>query len=314
VLPARRLWTHTRLALELARHPPAVLFVPAHVLPIVVNVPSVVTVHDLGHRAVPEAHTAAQRLYLEWSTRRHARVADHIVADSASTRDDLVRLYGADPARITVVHLGVDAAFRPASPEQVGSLRAEIGLAPHERYLLHVGTLQPRKNLPRLLAAFAQVAAVEPDLVLVLAGGRGWGGDDLAAAADRLGIGQRVRHLGYASEESLPALYSGAQALVLPSLYEGFGLTALEAMACGCPVAASRASSLPEVVGDAGLLFDPLDPDDMARTVLALVRDGALRARLAAEGRTRAARFGWDRTAADVLAVLESVARGGGRA
>jgi len=313
VLPAARLWTHVRLAAEVALHPPDVLFVPAHVLPLVTRPPAVVTVHDLGYRAFPEAHTWRQRAYLRWTTRRHARTAAHILAVSAATRDDLVKLDGADPARVTVVHLGVGPEFRPAPPIDVARVRAALDLPEGGDYLLHVGTLQPRKNLPRLLEAFARAVAGRADVALVLAGARGWGGEDLDGLARRLGIADRVRLTGYLPHADLPALYTGALALVMPSLHEGFGLPVLEAMACGVPVACSATSSLPEVAGGAALLFDPLDVDDVAGAIARLIRDAGVRSALAAAGPRQAARFTWDRCARETLAVLEAVGRGGRR-
>ncbi len=297
--------------MEVTRHRPDVLFVPAHVLPLVTPVPAVVTVHDLGHRAYPDAHTLFQRLYLEWST-RHARRAAHLIADSATTRDDLVRLYGVAPEHITVAHLGVDENMRPAAAGAVAGLRRRLGLAPGERYLLHVGTLQPRKNIDRLIEAFALAAADRPDTILLLAGRRGWGGGDPMVKARGLGVADRVRPAGYVPPSDLPSLYSGAVATVVPSLYEGFGLTALEAMACGTPVASSDAASLPEVVGEAALCFDPLDVDAIALALQRLLDEAGTRHRLAAAGLSRAGAFSWERCACRVQAVLER-AGGNGR-
>ncbi len=308
VLPAPRLWTHTRLAAELWRHPPDLLFVPAHVLPLICRPRAVVTVHDLGYRMFPAAHPWSRRAYLDWTTRRHARRAAHLIADSAATRDDLVRHYAADPARITVVHLAVEPELRPAPPEAIAAVRAKLGLAPDQPYVLHVGTLQPRKNLPRLLEAFAVVAAGLPELCLILAGAAGWGKADLPARARRLGIAERVILPGYLPRSELPALYSGAQALVMPSSYEGFGLPVIEAMACGTAVACSDSSSLPEIAGGAALLFDPLDTAAIARALRRLIEDAELRSSLAKAGPARAATFTWDRCARETRAVLERAA------
>lgn len=307
-LGCRRLWTHICLAAEVRRRPPDVLFVPAHVLPWRVSIPAVVTVHDLGHRVCPHAHTLSQRLYLEWSCRHHLRAARFLIADSMATRNDLVRFYHADPERIAVVHLGVSRQFRPANAEQIAALRAAVQLPAEASYLAHVGTLQPRKNLDRLVRAFAILAAQHPNLWLILVGRRGWGRVDPQATARRLGVGHRVRWLGYLPRERLPALYSGAVVTVFPSLYEGFGLPALEAMACGGVVAASAVASLPEVVGEAGLLFDPTDELLMAGILGRLVEDGELRRCLSERALVRAARFDWARCAAETQTVLERAA------
>lgn len=308
VLSAPRLWTHVALATELALRPPDALFVPAHVLPLVVRVPTVVTVHDLGHRRFPAAHTRAQRLYLEWTARRHAVRATCLLADSESTRADLSRFYGVPAERVVVAPLGVDEDMRPSSGEQVAAARAAVGLAPGRDYVLYVGTLQPRKNLARLLLAWQAVARERPDVDLVLAGKAGWGGEDLPALARRLGVAERVRFPGYVPRARLPGLYSGALALAHPSLYEGFGLTVAEAMACGTPVLVARSSSLPEVVGPAGLLVDPLEPREIAAGLQRLLGDDNLRRRLAAAGRARAARFTWEACGTAVVRAVERAA------
>jgi glycosyltransferase involved in cell wall biosynthesis len=267
-------------------------------------------VHDLGHRAYPEAHTRAQRWYLELSARWHVRSAEHLIADSEATRRDLANLYGADPDRITVAHLGVDSSLREATDSAVAAARLATGLPDESRYVLHVGTVQPRKNLPRLVEAFALVAADVPDLYLVLAGGVGWGGDEPMAHARRLGIDSRVRQTGYVDRASLPALYTGSLATIVPSLHEGFGLPVLEAMACGAPVAASGVSSIPEVAGDAALLFDPLSVEECSAAIRRLATDRELRDRLSRAGKVRASRFTWRRCADTIRGVLETVAAG----
>lgn len=308
LLPAPRLWTHSRLAWEIRRRPPDLLFVPAHVLPLGPLPPAVVTVHDLGFRVFPQAHTRRQRWYLNWSTRRHVRRADRILADSAATRDDLLRFYDAEPARVKVVHLAVDEDFRPAPDAARAAIRDRLAIPPERRYLLHVGTRQPRKNLPRLLEAFAALAGPRPELDLVLAGMAGWGREDLAEQARRLGIAGRLRMPGYLPRSDLPALYSGAAAFVLPSLYEGFGLPLLEAMACGTPAACGAGSSLPEVAGGAAVLFDPLDPRAIAAALAEILDRPERAAALAEAGRARAASFSWARTARETRRVLEAAA------
>lgn len=310
-LGAGRAWTHTRLAAEIRRRPPDVLFVPAHVMPWRAAVPTVVTVHDLGHVHFPDAHTLSQRMYLEITTRHHVRKAAHLIADSASTAGDLERRYGLDPARVTVVHLGVDPRFAPAPPTAIQAVRRSLGIDEGAEYLLHVGTLQPRKNLIRLIEAFARLAPSHPDLRLILAGGAGWGGEDLVGRARSLGVAGRVSFPGYVAERDLAALYSGATLVVVPSLHEGFGLPVLEAMACGAPVAASASSSLPEVTGDAAFTFDPTRVDSIAATLSRALLDPEERRRRASLGAERAAGFTWRRCAERTLAVLERV--GGAR-
>jgi glycosyltransferase involved in cell wall biosynthesis len=307
-----RLWTHVRLSAEVLARPPDVLFVPSHVLPIVHPRRSVVTVHDLGHRIYPEAHTPAQRRYLEWSTRYHVRSAASLVADSEATKRDLARFYGADESRIAVVYLGVDPSLGPVTdPAECARVRAKYGLG--SPYLLYVGTVQPRKNLARLIEAFAELCGSNSrlsgeglaDLKLVLAGKKGWLDQEILDRGRELGIADRVAFLGFVPDADLAALYSGASLFVMPSLYEGFCMPVLEAMACGTAVACSAASSLPEVVGDAALLFDPHDVHEMAAVVLRLLRARDLRRSLADRGARRVSAFTWSRAARQVLDLLE---------
>lgn len=308
VIPWPRLWTHLCLALELVRHPPDVLFVPSHVLPLVCPVPGVVTVHDLGYLVYPEAHTRFDRWYLDWTTRRHTRVAAHLLADSEATQRDLVRHYGADPQRISVVYPGLDPLFRPVEdPGRLAAVRQRYHLA--RDYVIHVGTLQPRKNLPRLLDAFEvlprYLPTTRPVPQLVLVGKRGWLADPIVARAEAME--ERVRLLGHVAREDLPALLSGARALVMPSLYEGFGFPVLEAMACGTPVVASNVSSLPEVAGEAALLVDPHDTEALTEALVRVLTDVELRQSLRQRGLQRARQFTWRAAAEETLRVLKEV-------
>jgi len=322
VMPFPRLWTHLRLSLEMMRHPPDLLFVPAHVLPIVHPPASVVTVHDLGYLYFPHAHRPLDRLYLDLSTRHNARAASHLISDSQATKRDLVERYGVDPAKIAVVYPGYDAAaFRPVRDRAaIEAVKARYGIA--DEYILSVGTLQPRKNLVRLIEAFAsmrvgkyasgRVDANLPtcklaNLQLVIAGKRGWLYEEIFTKVHQLGLEGKVIFTGYVAEGDLPALLSGASLFALPSLYEGFGLPVLEAMACGVPVICSNVSSLPEVAGEATVLFDPLDVEGMAAAMERVLSDEELRAKLRARGFERARRFSWENCARETLAVLESV-------
>lgn len=305
VIPFPRLWTHLRLAWEVSRHPPDVLFVPAHVLPLVCPVPCVVTVHDLGYLYCPEAHRRLDRWYLDWTTRRHAHLAARVIADSQATRADLIRLYQADPERVVVVYPGRDESFEQADPGAIAAVKARHNI--RGQYLLFLGTLQPRKNLARLVDAFARLEPASHDLQLVLAGKKGWLTDDLFTRLKSLGMERRVVFTGYVTDEDKAALLSGALALVYPSLYEGFGLPVLEAMACGTPVLTSNVSSLPEVAGDAALLVDPLDTDAISAGMSRLTTDADLRDTLVEKGHAQVARFSWADAAREILQVLESV-------
>ena len=309
VIPWPRMWTHLRLSWELWRRPPDLLFIPAHVMPLVCRVPTVVTVHDLGYRYFPEAHPRLARWYLEWSTRRHARLAARVIADSEATRRDLIQQYGANPERVIVVYPGRNEALtRQSDPAQWTNVRARYGI-PGD-YLLYLGTLQPRKNLVRLVQAFAGLLAAEPSsagLSLVLAGRRGWHATDLERWIERLNLVGRVVLIGYVVETDKAALLSGALALVYPSLYEGFGLPLLEAMACGTPILTSNISSLPEVAGPAALLVDPLRVEAITEGMARLISDPALREHLVQQGYLRLHHFAWDQAAAQVWQVFEAI-------
>jgi glycosyltransferase involved in cell wall biosynthesis len=315
-IPFPRLWTHVRLAAEMAAHPPELLFVPSHVLPLIHPRRSVVTIHDLGYHYYPEAHTLFQNLYLRWSTRYNARAAARVVADSEATRQDLVRWYGTAADKIAVIYPGRDERLAPvADAEALAGVRGRYGLT--DAYLLYVGTLQPRKNLVRLVQAFASLLGAHGSspqlpagLQLVLAGQKGWLYDEILAEIGKLGLEGRVVATGYVADEELPALLSGALAFVFPSLYEGFGLPVLEAMACGTPVVCSNASSLPEVAGDAALMVDPRDTEALAEALWRIVSDEPLRRTLVERGGEWVRRFSWRRCAQEVLELLEAV--GGG--
>jgi glycosyltransferase involved in cell wall biosynthesis len=307
-ISSSRLWTHARLSREMLQAPPDVLFVPAHSLPLWSPAASVVTVHDLGYRRLPGAHGLAARLYRLWSTRLSVRAATRIIAVSEATRRDLVELEGVPLDRIQVVHHGVDPSLRPVDdPTTIRAAQDAYGLP--SKYFLYLGTLQPRKNLERLVRAHRHVVNSDPDApALVLAGQVGWLAEPILAEARRGSSAQHVKVLGYVDRAHLAAILSGAVAFVYPSLYEGFGMPVLEAMACGCPVMTSTSSSLPEVAGDAALLVDPLDETAIAEVLARLWRDADLRASLRARGFERVKQFTWARAARETMAVLREAA------
>ena len=317
-IPFPRLWTHVRLSAELALHPPDVLFVPAHVLPAGVllrrRMRTVVTIHDMGYMRFPESHTQSQRRYLRLSTNWSARCASRLIAISNITRDDLVRYAGASPDTISVVYHGVSPRFQPIEDQNlIAATQAKYGITPP--YFLYVGTIQPRKNLARLLEAFASAGGggwglgvgMQPsNPQLVIAGKHGWLTNEIERQSIQLfgPDSPAVRFTGYIADADLPALLSGALAFVFPSLYEGFGMPLLEAMACGTPVLASSTSALPEIAGDAALLIDPEDIAAIADGMARLASNAVLRADLRARGLARVAQFTWKRCAEATLAVL----------
>ncbi|HOG46146.1 MAG TPA: glycosyltransferase family 1 protein [Anaerolineae bacterium] len=300
--PLRILWEQLLQPAALRRAGVDLVHAPVNVGPLVRACPMVVTVHDLSFLLYPETFQPAQRLYQRTLARRTAQRAERVIAVSESTRRDLVRHFGVPAERITVVPNGVDAAFRPLPAAEVAAFRRERGLP--ERFLLCVATLEPRKNLPRLLEAVARVPEAP---LLVLCGGKGWYYDTIFATIERLGLQRRVHLPGFIPAAELPLWYNAATWFVYPSLYEGFGLPALQALACGTPAIVSHASSLPEVVGDAAILVDPLDVEAMAAALAQALPDGALAGSLREAGLARAAQFPWSRTAEETVAVYRAV-------
>lgn len=265
---------------------------------------TMLTVHDLSFVRVPETASPSLRAYLDVVVPRSVQRADHVLADSQATRDDLIALYDTPSEKISVLWSGVDARFHPVTDHAVLSRVHRRHELPAGPYVLSVGTVQPRKNYVRLIEALAAMRASEfPELELVIVGGRGWLEDPIYAALDQYGLRNAVHFTGFADDADLPALYTQARVVALPSLYEGFGLPVLEAMACGTPVVTSTVSSLPEVAGDAALMVDPLDVGALVEALRRLLTDDVLRHDLQARGLARAATFTWERSARRLLDV-----------
>jgi glycosyltransferase involved in cell wall biosynthesis len=299
-------WEQLGLPLDLSRTGAALLHSAAYAVPALGRTPSVATVHDLSFFRMPAAFPRLQGQYLRLATRLAARRAAALIAVSEFTARELVATTGVPARRVHVVHNGVDGSFRPLPPAELADWRASAGFgAP---YLLTVGTLQPRKNLGTLLAGYAELVRRLPEAPeLVVAGAAGWGKEDPRARAAELGLAGRVRFCGYVPAADLPALYGAALGFALPSLYEGFGLPVVEAMACGTPVVVAAASCLPEIAGNAALSAGPDDVAGWAAALATLVTDPARRAALADAGRRRAARFTWTRAAQETAAVYRQV-------
>jgi len=313
-IPFPRLWTHLRLARELRQHPVDLFFTPAHVLPLTIRGRALATIHDLGYHHFPQAHPLTQRLYLHWSTRHNAHRATHLLADSQATKDDLVRFYHTSPEKVTVVYPGLPGGSEQAtvSSEQLLVNSEPASFTIHHSpftihhsspYFLYVGTLQPRKNLARLVEAYAQSGVSHQ---LVLAGRVGWLAQELLEMIKRQPETVRGRiHLpGYVSEQEKTRLLQGATALLFPSLYEGFGFPVLEAQAVGTPVLCAHSSSLPEVAGESALLVDPLQVGDIAAAIQRLSQDVALREELSRKGYDNVRRFTWENAAAQLLDLI----------
>jgi len=266
--------------------------------------PTVITIHDLTTMLFPRHHSRLNRLYMRWALPLMTQRADAVITDAHASQNDIVTLLGVAPEKVSVVHLGVDNRhFTSQSPVAIRTTIANLGI--RSPYLLAVGTLEPRKNLITLLHAYAMLPPPAPELVLV--GGQGWGNEQLANVIRQLGLTGRVRLAGYMADETLPALYSGAEIFVYPSLYEGFGLPVLEAMACGAPVITSNVSSLPEVAGEAAIQVNPRSANDLAAAIQTLLDSPDKRRTMRQAGIVRARSFSWERCAQETLGVYQRV-------
>jgi glycosyltransferase involved in cell wall biosynthesis len=257
--------------------------------------PSVATVHDLSIYRFPETHLAAARTYFELAFERSLRRADALITDSEAVRQELISDFSVDPDRVTAIPLGVDAAFRPRVLDELRPALARYGLQPG-RYLLSVATLEPRKKLDRLIAAYTQLpSSLRERYPLVLAGAGGWLNEHIRTAIERGRSQGWLKYLGYVPQADLPAVYAGARALAMISIYEGFGLPVLEAMASGVPVLTSNVSCLPEVAAGAALLASPDDLPGVSRQLERLLTDEPWRAQAREAGLRRAGELTWDR-------------------
>ncbi|CAG0929559.1 mannosyl-N-acetyl-alpha-D-glucosaminyl-diphospho-ditrans,octacis-undecaprenol 3-alpha-mannosyltransferase / alpha-1,3-rhamnosyltransferase [Planctomycetaceae bacterium] len=276
------------------------------IAPLASPVPVVLTIHDMS--LFVQAHTQPLRslLTVRPIMPAAARRAAAIITVSQHARQAMIRLMKIDPAKVHVVYNAPATRFKPVTDsDKLDRVRRQYALP--ATFVLYVGTFEPRKNIPRLLRAFAQVRRARPDVRLVMAGQLGWKHRAIWQAIESLGLADAVQWLGYVPACDLPVLYSQATALAFPSLYEGFGLPVIESMACGTPVLTSQCSALSEVAGDAALLIDPLEVDTIAAGLIRLLDDSALRDELRARGLCRAGEFSWARAAAETVKVYEQV-------
>jgi glycosyltransferase involved in cell wall biosynthesis len=288
--------------------PVALYHATEHLLP-KSSAPALLTVHDLIFERYPEHHTRRNVLFLRAALPRFVHAAAAIIAVSAHTRRDIVELYGADAAKVHVIHEGIDARFAPAPAGEMARVRAAY--SPDRPWLLMVGTLEPRKNHAAALRALRRLRDEGFPHRLLVVGGEGWLFAPVYELVHALGLANDVTFTGYVPDGDLPALYSGADAVLMPSLYEGFGFPLLEAMACGAPVVASNCSSLPELAGDAALLVSPVDDAALTHALRLLLTQPALADTLRTRGRARAQTFTWARCAAETAALYHEVAARG---
>lgn len=316
-----RFWTQGGLALETIKNPPDILFIPAHTLPLVRELfnnktKTVVVIHDLGFEYLPNYHQMGSFLYLNRSTEWAVKWADALIAVSEATRDDLIKKMHCDPKKIDVIHEGVDLGKFQIKSEQyknIGHIKEEAYLKKTydvgSTYILYVGTIQPRKNLSRLIEAFSLVYKLlsKHNCQLIIVGKPGWRCDEIYSAPNKYGIEGRVKFLNYVPDGHLPMLYRHAMVFCLPSLFEGFGLPVLEAMASGCPVITSNVSSLPEIVDKAAILVDPLSSTSIASAIRRLLDDDVLRYNLIDRGRSWVKKFNWEETARETIRLFEDL-------
>jgi len=266
--------------------------------------PTIITVHDIAYVRFPNLLNKSRQIYKKNILRVSIERADIIVADSFSTKRDIIKYYGVEEEKIKVVHLGVESRFRPIS--NVEEYRQRNNLP--SKIILNVGTLEPRKNVVTLIKAFKKLKEKGcKDYKLVIAGERGWLYRQIFKEATLGNIEQEILFLGVVSDDDLPQLYNCADIFVYPSLYEGFGLPPLEAMACGIPVITSNTSSLPEVVGDAGIMVNPTDVNSLCEVMYSVLTDKELRNRMSRMGRERSKLFSWNKAANEILEIYDGM-------
>jgi len=272
----------------------------AFVQPVFLPCAGIVTIYDLSFILFPQRFQPWRRLYLKWGTRYSVRSARRIIAISASTKQDIINLLGVPEDKVDVVPCGVDQDFQPI---ENGRLLNDLRKKRHlpERMLLFVGTIEPRKNLTTLLKSYALLRKQVQTPPLVIGGPKGWHHQEVFTLAQELGLQESVIFPGYIPREELTLWYNAADCFIYPSLYEGFGLPPLEAMACGTPVITSSTSSLPEVVGEAGILVSPDSVEEIAEAMQSVLTDAELRADMRRKGLSRARTFSWQRAARETV-------------
>lgn len=313
ILKPRQFWTRFALPLALytTKQRPDVFFSPTHYSPKFSPVKRVMMVFDLGHLYFPQVYTKEDLYKLKNWTEESLRNAEHVITISQSAKRDIIKFYGLDKNKITVSYPGKnDQLFKLINdPSEINTVKIKYGI--NNQYLIFIGTIQPRKNLKKLIEAMSRIDHLGLNIVGKASGeGKsGWMYEEVLELPKKLGIEERVKFLGFVPDEDLPLLLSGALAYIQPSLYEGFGIPVVEAMACGLPPLVANVASLPEIVGDAGLLFDPMSVDQMEQAIRTITTDKKIRDKLSKKALSQSRKFSWEKMSREVLKVLEAVAK-----
>lgn len=304
------IWLHTQLPFMIFRDKLDVFWGPQYAIPFwPQSVPKVVTVHDLVFHHYPETLPTLIWLHNKYTLRYYLTVAEKVIVDSHSTKRDLLKVFYITDEKVRVIHLAAEYDGKNDILSYSGTeVLEKFGIAPG--YILYVGTIEPRKNIVRLLEAYARIKTEkEINVPLVITGGLGWKYEGILAQFDKLALKDHVFFTGYLTEAELDQVYRNAAIFVYPSLYEGFGLPPLEAMLRGIPVVTSDTSSLPEVVGDAGIMVDPYNVEELAKAIQCLIEDEDMRKKYSIRGMERSREFSWDKAGTIILEVLTEVAR-----
>lgn len=317
VFGPRKMWTQFALParLYLESKKPHVFFSPSHYAPRISPVPTVVSVMDLSYLHFPELFNKSDLMQLKNWTKYSVKNAKKILTISRSSMSDIIEEYGVPKERVAVTYPGIKSVVS-ITPHIYAMQELTQKYKIPEKYVLYVGTLQPRKNVTRLIEAFAKLSKSEKiptNVGLVLVGKKGWMYDEILSAPEKFGVSRKVHFVDFVTNEDLMLLYQHAEVFVLPSLYEGFGLPVLEAMKYDCPVITSNVSSLPEVGGDAALYVDPESVDDISEKIEKVLTDSKIRKSMIEKGKEQIKKFSWEKSAKETLSFLEEVGKGTGK-
>jgi len=303
----RDFWEHLYLPLKLHKTKIDVYHGPNYVLPILGKGRMVLTIYDMISFATSGWYKPISRFRVQRLLKISAKKADKIITGSENSKRDIINILGLPDEKVKVIYIGIDNTYKPISDHhKLDTVKKRYNIT--GSFIMHVGSLNPRKNIPRLIEAYSKLPAeILKEYQLVIAGKRSWKADEIFAKAKQLGLGDRVTFTGFVEDADLPLLMNAAALLAFPSLYEGFGIPPLEAMACGTPVIASNTSSIPEVVGEAALLFDPYNVEEMADVMYRALTDKQLRNELRKKGFQRVKQFSWEKAARETLSVYEEV-------